>query len=183
MENAPVTELLERIRAGHGEDVDALMPVVYDELRRMAHAYLRGSQQTIQPTALVHEAYIKMVEAKHQTINNRAHFFALAARVMRQILVDYARSKGAQKRGSGAHALELKEEILSIDQDSSLVVAIHEALERLSVESPERARLIEMRFFGGMTGEECGEALGISAQQAYRELRFGQAWLRAELSS
>src|SRR5262249_39117952 len=157
------------------EDVNVLMPIVYDELRRLANSYLRGQQHTIQATALVNEAYIKLVEAKHQTIHNRAHFFALAARIMRQILVDYARSRGAQKRGAGQAPLELKEEIVSLDQDSALVLAIHEAIDHLAKESPIKAQLIEMRFFGGMTGEECAETLGISAQQAYRELRLAQA--------
>ena len=183
MDQGSVTVLLERIREGHSEDVNALMPLVYDELRRLAHSYLRGQQQTIQATALVNEAYIKMVEAKHQNINNRSHFFALAAKVMRQILVDYARSRGAQKRGAGQAPLELKEEILSLDQDSTQVLAINEALERLAREAPAKAQLIEMRFFGGMTGEECAESLGITAQQAYRELRLAQAWLHQELTS
>jgi RNA polymerase sigma factor (TIGR02999 family) len=183
MEERSVTVLIESIRSGHSEDVNVLMPMVYDELRRLAHSYLRGPGQTIQATALVNEAYLKMVEGKEQTINNRAHFFALAARVMRQILVDYARTKGAQKRGSGQANLELKEEIISIDQDSTQVLAINEALERLARESPQKAQLIEMRFFGGMTGEECAESLGITAQQAYRELRLAQAWLHQELTA
>jgi RNA polymerase sigma-70 factor (ECF subfamily) len=183
MEPGSVTALLHSIGEGHSEDVNVLMPIVYDELRRLAHSYLRGQPHTIQATALVNEAYIKMVEAKNQTIQNRAHFFALAARVMRQILVDYARSRGAQKRGLGQRPMELKEDILSLDNDAEQVLAIHEALDRLAVESPSKARLIEMRFFGGMTGEECAETLGITPQQAYRELRVAQAWLHQELSA
>jgi RNA polymerase sigma factor (TIGR02999 family) len=165
------------------DPIDALMPVVYDELRRLARAYLRGGQQTMQATALVNEAYIKLAEAGNPVITDRTHFFALAARVMRQVLVDYARSKRAQKRGAGVRPLELHEEIVSLEHDAEQVLAIHEALDRLTAHSPERGRLIEMRFFGGMTGEECGEALGISTQQAYRELRLAQAWLHAELST
>jgi RNA polymerase sigma-70 factor (ECF subfamily) len=183
MESGSVTALLNRIGGGHKEEINVLMPIVYGELRRLAHFYLRSRQQTMQATALVNEAYIKLIEGKDQTIQNRTHFFALAARVMRQILVDYARSNGAQKRGAGDRGLELKEEILSLDQDATQVLAIHEALERLAEDSPQKAQLIEMRFFGGMTGEECAESLGISAQQAYRELRLAQAWLHQELSS
>jgi len=169
--------------AAPDHSIDANIPGVYDELRRLAHAYLRGEQRTIQATALVHEAYIKLAEAGNPVIHDRAHFFALAARVMRQVVVDYARGRRARKRGSGERPVELKDTVAAIDQDASQVLAIHEALERLAVQSPERARLVEMRFFGGMTGEECGEALGMSAQQAYRELRLAQAWLRAELSA
>jgi RNA polymerase sigma factor (TIGR02999 family) len=180
-----VTLLLERSRQGDQNAVNLLVPLVYDELRRLAHSYLRGQQQTIQATALVNEAYIKLIEGREQTIHNRAHFFALAARVMRQVIVDYARTKGAQKRGAGVANLELKEEILSLDQDSEQVLAIHEALDRLAVHDARKAQLIEMRFFGGMTADECAENLGggITAQQVYRELRLAQAWLHGELKA
>lgn len=161
------------------------MPVVYDELRRLAHAYLRNANrdQTMQATALVNEAYLKLVEGKQQEIQNRSHFFALAARVMRQIMVDYARARTSQKRGSGQMNLPLKEEILSLEQDATQVLAIHEALERLAETDERKARLIEMRFFGGLTGEECAEATGLTAQQVYRELRLAQAWLHQELTA
>ncbi|MBI5083845.1 MAG: sigma-70 family RNA polymerase sigma factor [Acidobacteria bacterium] len=180
-----VTVLLERVRQGDGDAINALMPVVYGELRRLAHSYLRGAgrDRTLQATALVNEAYIKLVESGQQTIHNRSHFFALAARVMRQIMIDYARAQASQKRGGGAEKLELREEILSLDRDSSQVLAIHEALDRLAAEDPRKAQLIEMRFFGGMTAEEAADATGISAQQVYRELRLAQAWLHKELSA
>lgn len=182
MESSPVTQLIERSRQGDAQALGELMPLVYDELRRLAHSYLRGQDQTIQATALVNEAYIKLVEGKAQPVNNRTHFFALAARVMRQIIVDYARSKNAQKRGSGMANLELKEEILSLNQDATQVLAIHEALEKLAKEDGRKAELIEMRFFAGMTAEECAEATGITAAQVYRELRLAQAWLHQELT-
>jgi len=180
-----VTLLLERVRQGDGSAVNALMPVVYGELRRLAHSYLRdsGRDRTLQATALVNEAYIKLVESGGQTINNRSHFFALAARIMRQIIIDYARAQGSQKRGGGAEKLELKEEILSLDQDSAQVLAIHEALDKLANHDARKAQLIEMRFFGGMTAEEAAEATGLTAQQVYRELRLAQAWLHQELSA
>ncbi|MBY0505510.1 MAG: sigma-70 family RNA polymerase sigma factor [Bryobacteraceae bacterium] len=185
MDSNEVTLLLERSRQGDENAINLLVPLVYDELRRLAHSYLRGQAQTIQATALVNEAYIKLIEGREQAINNRAHFFALAARVMRQIIVDYARTKGAQKRGSGMANLELKEEILSLDQDSEQVLAIHEALDRLAVHDARKARLIEMRFFGGMTAEECADSLadGTTAAQVYRELRLAQAWLHQELQA
>jgi RNA polymerase sigma factor (TIGR02999 family) len=179
-----VTLLLDRVKRGDGDAVNLLMPVVYGELRRLAHSYLRDrGDRTLQATALVNEAYIKLVESGQQTIHNRSHFFALAARVMRQIIIDYARAQGSQKRGGGAEKLELKEEILSLDRDSADVLAIHEALDRLAVEDARKAQLIEMRFFGGMTAEEAAEATGLTAQQVYRELRLAQAWLHRELAS
>lgn len=179
-----VTLLLERVRQGDANAVDALMPVVYSELRRLAHSYLRGDRdQTLQATALVNEAYIKLVESREQTVQNRTHFFALAARVMRQIMIDYARAQASQKRGGGAEKLELKEEILSLHHDSSQVLAIHQALDKLAAHDPLKAQLIEMRFFGGMTAEETAAATGLSAPQVYRDLRLAQAWLHQELSS
>ncbi len=176
-----VTLLLKRSREGDSEAINQLVPIVYDELRRLAHAYLRDQNQTMQATALVNEAYIKLVESKQQSFNDRSHFFALAAKIMRQIIVDYARSRGAQKRGAGQANLELKEDILSLDQDSTQVLAIHEALDRLAAEDARKAQLIEMRFFAGMTAEECAESLDMTAAQVYRELRFAQAWLHREL--
>jgi len=177
--------LLDRIRQGDGHAVDDLMPVVYDELRRLAHGYLRGSRrdQTMQATALVNEAYVKLVEGRAQDIQNRTHFFALAARVMRQIIVDYARARTSQKRGGGAEKLPLKEEILSLDHDATQVLAIHRALEKLNETDGRKAQLIELRFFGGLTGEECAAATGLTAQQVYRELRIAQAWLHQELTA
>jgi RNA polymerase sigma factor (TIGR02999 family) len=137
----------------------------------------------MQATALVNEAYVKLVEGKAQDIHNRTHFFALAARVMRQIIVDYARARASQKRGGGAEKLPLKEEILSLDQDATQVLAIHQALEKLSLQDDRKAQLIELRFFGGLTGEECAAATGMTAQQVYRELRIAQAWLHHELTA
>lgn len=180
-----VTQLLERMRQGDGNAVNALMPLVYTELRRLAHSYLGGSSRdrTLQATALVNEAYIKLVESEARNIQNRTHFFALAARVMRQILIDYARARSAQKRGGGAEKVELREEVVSLDHDAAQVLAIHEALDRLAKEDELKARLIEMRFFGGMTAEESAEATGLTPAQVYRELRLAQAWLHKELSA
>lgn len=185
MKPAEVTQLLDRIRLGDGTAVNDLMPIVYDELRRLAQGYLRGGRgyQTMQATALVNEAYLKLVEGKAQDIHNRTHFFALAARVMRQIIVDYARARTSQKRGGGAEKLPLKEEILSLEHDSTQVLAIHQALEKLALQDERKAQLIELRFFGGLTGDECASATGLTAQQVYRELRIAQAWLHQELTA
>lgn len=185
MTEQTVTQLLERVRQGDGNAVNALMPLVYGELRRLAHSYLRdsGRGRTLQATALVNEAYIKLVESEAQNIQNRTHFFALAARVMRQIMIDYARAQGSQKRGGGAEKVELREEVLSLDQDAAQVLAIHEALDRLAAEDPLKARLIEMRFFGGMTADEASAACGLTPAQVYREIRLAQAWLHKELSA
>lgn len=185
MAEESVTQLLERVRRGDGNAVDALMPLVYTELRRLAHSYLGagGRDCTMQATALVNEAYIKLVESEARNIQNRTHFFALAARVMRQILIDYARAKSAQKRGGGAEKVELREEVVSLDRDATQVLAIHEALERLAQQDQLKARLVEMRFFGGMTAEESAEATGLTPAQVYRELRLAQAWLHRELSA
>lgn len=185
MAEESVTQLLERVRGGDGNAVDALMPLVYTELRRLAHSYLgaAGRDRTMQATALVNEAYIKLVESEARNIQNRTHFFALAARVMRQILIDYARAKSAQKRGGGAEKVELREEVVSLDRDATQVLAIHEALERLAQQDERKARLVEMRFFGGMTAEESAEATGLTPAQVYRELRLAQAWLHKELSA
>lgn len=180
-----VTQLLERVRQGDGNAVNALMPLVYAELRRLAHSYLGSSSRdrTLQATALVNEAYIKLVESEARNIQNRTHFFALAARVMRQILIDYARSKAAQKRGGGAENLPLREDVVSLSSDAEQVLAIHEALERLAQQDEMKARLVEMRFFGGMTAEEAAQATGLTPAQVYRELRLAQAWLHRELSA
>lgn len=185
MSEENVTQLLERVRQGDGNAVNALMPLVYAELRRLAHSYLGGSSRdrTLQATALVNEAYIKLVESEARNIQNRTHFFALAARVMRQILIDYARSKAAQKRGGGAESLPLREDVVSLSGDAEQVLAIHEALERLAQQDEMKARLVEMRFFGGMTAEEAAQATGLTPAQVYRELRLAQAWLHRELSA
>lgn len=185
MAEESVTQLLERVRQGDGNAVNALMPLVYAELRRLAHSYLGGSSRdrTLQATALVNEAYIKLVESEARNIQNRTHFFALAARVMRQILIDYARSKAAQKRGGGAENLPLREDVVSLSSDAEQVLAIHEALERLAQQDEMKARLVEMRFFGGMTAEEAAQATGLTPAQVYRELRLAQAWLHRELSA
>jgi len=180
-----VTAMLVRLADGEGAVREQLLPVVYDELRRIAAAYLvrERANHTLQPTALVHEAYLKLVDADSLRFEGRAQFFALAARAMRQILVDHARTKGRLKRGGGAVALSLSEN-QPTPTELSLpdVLAIDEALEKLSALDDRKARLVELRFFAGLTEAEAAEALGIARSTAAEDWRFVKAWLRRELA-
>lgn len=180
-----VTAMLTRLADGEGGVRERLLPVVYDELRRVAAAYLGRERvnHTLQPTALVHEAYLKLVDQTSLRFEGRAQFFALAARAMRQILVDHARTKGRQKRGGGAVGLSLSESHPT-PAELSLpdVLAIDEALEKLGAIDERKARLVELRFFAGLTEAEAAEALGISRSTAVEDWRFVKAWLRRELS-
>ncbi len=160
------------------------MPLVYEELRRVAHRRLAGERtgHTLQTTALVHEAYGRLAEADLPW-QDRAHFFALAARTMRRILVDYARSRLAEKRGGGAQAVPLDQLTveLSAGGEDAEILALHEALEALERQDPRKARVIEAHIFGGLTYEETAEALGISPATVDRDLRLAKAWLAREL--
>ena len=178
----PITELLVRWRAGDQEALEALVPLVYEELRAMAHHYLRAerSGHTLQSTALVHEAYLRLVKQAPMEIQNRAHFFAVAARLMRQILVDYARGRGAAKRGA-PYLLELDEN-LAIPQKQSLdVLALDDALNQLSKRDAQQSRIVELRFFGGLTLEETSEVLAISTATIKRDWTMAKAWLTREM--
>lgn len=178
--------LTELLRGGLGASPQAaaeLFPVVYLELRRLAGSILRGesSGHTLQATALVNEAYLKLLGAEAASFQSRAHFFAVAARMMRQILVDHARKRLAGKRGGGAKKLELKEALVVSETNADEFLALHEALEALEEFDARKARVVEMRYFSGMTGEEIAEALGVSVPTVTRELRVAQAWLAARL--
>ena len=180
-----ITKLLDQIAEGDDQARNDLMPLVYDELREVASAYFRQERasHTLQPTALVHEAYLKVVSDSGAAFQGRNHFFAVAARAMRQILVDHARSKGRQKRGGGNQPLPLGSDVptpteLSIPD----VVAIDEALSRLEALDERKARLVELRFFAGLTSDEAAEALGIARSTAAEDWRFAKAWLRHDLS-
>jgi RNA polymerase sigma factor (TIGR02999 family) len=179
-----VTGLLARLADGEAAAHEQLLAVVYDELRRVAAAYLARERvdHTLQPTALVHEAYIKLVDGAALRFDGRAQFFALAARAMRQILVDHARTKGRLKRGGGGVRLTLDDNQptpteLSIPD----LLAIDEALEKLAQLDERKARLVELRFFAGLTSDEAAEALGIARSTAAEDWRFTKAWLRREL--
>ena len=180
-----VTVLLRRWSDGDQRALDRLMPLVYEELRGVAHRRLEGERagHTLQTTALVHEAYARMADAD-LTWQDRAHFFALAARTMRRILVDYARARLAEKRGGGAEAVSLDR--LSVELadrgEHAEILALHEALEALERQDARKAQVIEAHIFGGLTYQETAEALGISPATVDRDLRLAKAWLARELT-
>ena len=165
------------------ESVDSLLPVVYQELRRLAASYIRREHpgQTLQPTALVHEAYLRLMKDKPGRWKNRAHFCAIAAHSMRQILIERARARGAQKRGGARHRVTLDDALVAGGERSIDLVALDEALERLAAFDPEQARLVELRFFGGLTVEETAEAMNISPATVKRHWAVACAWLAREL--
>ena len=169
---------------GDGDAPARLMPLVYTELRRLADSYLRRERpdHTLQPTALVHEAYLRLVDTTHVTWQNRAHFFAVAAQVMRHILVDHARRHRAQKRGAG-HKLALNDAMdFSAKQDVDLI-KLDDALLDLAKLDPQQSRIVELRFFGGLTIEETAEAVGISPATVKREWSMAKTWLYKEVTS
>jgi len=174
-----VTHLLERWSTGDRSALDRLTPILYDELRRLAASHLRRGNQseTIQPTSLVHEAYLKLAGQEKLAFQNRAQFFGLAAQVMRSILVDHARAKAAAKRGGGGFAITLHDEMAVTAGSEPDVLVLHEALEALAEQDKRKATVIEMRYFGGMTAQEIAGTLGISLATIGREIRVGQAWL------
>ena len=168
---------------GDRQSLDTLLPLVYQELRRLAASYLRRERpgQTLQPTALVHEAYLRLMKDRPDRWQNRAHFSAIAAHSMRQILIERARARGAQKRGGAQPRVTLDEALVAGGEQSFDLLAIDEALERLAAIDPEQARLVELRFFGGLTVEETAEAMDISPATVKRHWAVARAWLAREL--
>ena len=181
----PVTDLLVRWREGDRQALDSLMPLVYVELRRLAHHYLQRerSDHTLQSTALVHEAFLRLAGQNPPQWQNRAHFFGIAAHVMRQILVEYARAHSAVKRGgAGACKLTLDEALdfsKKVDVD---VIALDGALDRLSELDPQQSRIVELRFFAGLTIEDTSEVMGISPATVKRDWTSARAWLHREIA-
>jgi RNA polymerase sigma factor (TIGR02999 family) len=165
------------------QSVDALLPIVYQELRRLAASYLRRERagQTLQPTALVHEAYLRLMKDKPGRWQNRAHFCAIAAHSMRQILIERARARNAQKRGGPRQRVTLDEGLLAGSGRSIDLIALDEALERLAARDPDQARRVELRFFCGLTVEETAEAMDISPATVKRHWTIASAWLAHEL--
>lgn len=178
-----ITLLLRRFRGGDDAARSALIAAVYDELKVIAQRYMRRERQghTLQATALVNEAYVRLVNVKIAEWRDRGHFFAVAAEVMRGILVDYARKHLAGKRGGGAELLPIKEEIAFAPGRAESLVQLDDALTRLAGVDPRTARIIELRFFGGLSIEETSDLMGISPRTVKREWSFGRAWLRNEL--
>jgi RNA polymerase sigma factor (TIGR02999 family) len=185
MASAPseVTGLLKRWSAGDESARDRLIPLVYERLRELAHHRLRGApgENSLNTTGLVHEAYIRLVDAPRVALADRAHFLALASEVMRNLLVDRARARFAAKRGGGQAPLELDETLWISDEDLDRVADLHEALTRLESLSPRQSQLLQHRYFGGLSLEESASALGVSLATAKRDLRSARAWLALEL--
>jgi RNA polymerase sigma factor (TIGR02999 family) len=179
-----VTALLLAWRSGDAQAGEQLLPMVYEELHRQAARAMRREDEahTLQPTALVHEAYLRLVDQRRVEWKNRAHFFGVAAQAMRRVLVDHARSRLAEKRGGALQRVTLGDAGSEPNAHDGLeVLALHEALERLAALDPEQARLVELRYFGGLGIDETAEALGVSSATVKREWAVARAWLRREL--
>jgi RNA polymerase sigma-70 factor (ECF subfamily) len=178
------TQILERIDGGEAAAAQELVPLVYDELHRMAAAFLRRESpaHTLQPTALVHEAFLRLVDQTRVQWKGRAHFMAIAAETMRRILVDHARARLREKRGGGRLRVTLQADLaLSPERDED-VLALHDALERLAQLDARQARLVELRFFGGLDMAEVAEVLGVSKRTVESDWTMVRAWLKRELS-
>ena len=175
---AEVTQLLLAWGEGDKHALEELMPVVYRELHRLARRYMAGEriQHTLQASALVNEAYLKLIDVDRVQWQNRAHFFGVSAQLMRRILVDFARSRHYQKRGGGARQVTLNEELIPSDGKRDLA-AIDDALKALEAIDPRKVRVVEMRFFGGLSVEETAEAMNVSPETVMRDWKFAKAWL------
>jgi RNA polymerase sigma factor (TIGR02999 family) len=178
-----VTDLLVRWSRGDDSALAELTPLVYQELRRLAHHHMGGQRpnHTLQTTALINEVYLRLADQTNSRWQNRAHFFAVAARAMRQILVSYARNQGSQKRGGGAHKVELDEAALVSPEESKEIVDLHEALEQLATLDSRKAQVVELKYFGGLNYEEIAEVLKISRVTVRRDWEFAKVWLYTEL--
>lgn len=179
-----VTRILIDWSGGDQQALARLMPFVYDELRRLGRQYLQRERpdHTLQATALVHEAYLRLVDQGTTTWQNRAHFFGVAAQVMRRILVDYARAHRAEKRGGGWDKLAFDEALTPSAERTIDLIALDDALKDLLEFDPRQSQIVELRFFGGLTNEEIGEVLSVSPTTVKREWRMAKAWLRREIT-
>src|SRR6478672_11794000 len=178
-----VTELLARWSHGDDRALAELTPLVYEELRRIAHRHMGGQRpdHTLQTTALVNEAYLRLADQTKPNWQSRAHFFAVAARAMRQILVSYARSQRSQKRGGGAFKIELDEGAIVSPEQSQEIIDLHEALERLGTLDSRKGQVVELKYFGGLNYDEIAEVLKISPVTMRRDWEFAKLWLYTEL--
>jgi RNA polymerase sigma factor (TIGR02999 family) len=180
-----ITGLLLAWGDGQREALDRLVPLVYEDLVRVAAARLRGEAagHSLQPTALVHEAYVRLIDQRQVRWRDRAHFFGVAAGLMRRILIDHARARLAEKRGGRRERVTLSDELLATGAAPAIdVLALHDSLERLAALDARKERIVELRYFGGLTIEEAAEVIGISEATVVREWTFAQAWLRADLA-
>jgi RNA polymerase sigma-70 factor (ECF subfamily) len=178
-----VTLLLGKMAHGDEGAAAQLMPMVYDELRRLAGGYMRRERtdHTLQPTALVHEAYLKMVEQRSVDWQSRSHFFGIAAQMMRRILIDHARGHLRDKRGGGVIPVPLDDALVFAPEQSSELVRLDEALQRLAKIDPRQSKIVELRFFGGLTVEQTADVLGISPKTVKRDWSMAKAWLHGDL--
>ena len=178
-----LVQVVERASRGDEQALSQLMPLVYEELRRLARGYVnRERAQTLQPTALVHEVYMRLLKDKKKDWRTRAHFVAIAALSMRQILIERARARAAEKRGGDRARVTLDEGLIATDSDTVDLLVVDAALTRLAEINPRQARLVELRFFGGLTVEESAEALRVSVATVKRDWAVAKAWLQREIS-
>jgi len=180
-----ITELLHKLKRGDHDAERELLPVVYGELHRLAAALMRRERaaHTLQATALIHEAYLQLTDQRDKDWQNRVHFFAVAAQVMRRVLVDHARTRGAVKRGGAYRQVSLDEALMLTSDQSDEIVAIDEALSRLAQLDPRQGRVVELRFFGGLTEDETAHVLGVATRTVKRDWRVAKAWLHGELKT
>jgi RNA polymerase sigma factor (TIGR02999 family) len=185
MKNAEITRLLAEVHQGNAEAESRLAAVVYDELHRLAAHYMYGERRdhSLQATILVHEAFVRLVDQDDRSWQNRSHFFAAAAQIMRHILIDYARSRRAEKRGGGQPLVQFDDAVAFSSDNCEEWIAVDQALNRLAERDPRLARIVELRFFAGLTEEEIGEVLAISPRTVKRDWKVAKAWLHGELSS
>jgi len=179
-----VTRLLLQWTDGDANALDQLLPLVYDELRRLAQSYLRKENvgHTLQSTALVHEAYLRLIDQRNVSWQNRSHFFGIAAQMMRRVLVDHARAHNAAKRGSGGIKVTLEEGLVAAEQRDVNVIALDGALNKLAEIDPQQSRIVELRFFAGLSIEDTAEVLKISPATVKRDWAMAKAWLYGEIS-
>lgn len=184
MDTGQFTVLLEKWSRGDKSALPALTPIIYRELRKLAAAKLARERRghTLQPTALIHEAYLKLVEHKQGQWQNRAHFFFVASQIMREILIDYARKHRAAKRGGGQEKVSLDDAVIFAPEKSKVLLELDDALQALAKVDERKARLIELKYFGGLRGEEIAEALHISMATVNRDARLAEAWLQRYLT-
>jgi RNA polymerase sigma-70 factor (ECF subfamily) len=184
LQSGEFTLLLRQCTDGNKQALDALAPVVYSELKKLAAACMRHERpgNTLQPTAVIHEAYLQLVGQDLPDFQNRAHFFGVAAHIMRQLLISNARRRCAQKRGGG-HRAEMPDDLPIPAAQSEELLAVDEALDRLAAQDDRKARVIELKYFGGLNREEIAEALGLTLATVKRDVTLGEAWLRRALSA
>jgi len=178
-----VTQLLRELKNGHPEAAERLIPLVYDELHRLAARYMarEAPDHTLQPTALINEAYLRLVDQTRVDWQGRAHFIGVAAQMMRRILINHARDRNAARRGGGWDRVALEDDLLAAPTQMAEWLAIDEALQRLAAKDEQQCRVVELRFFGGLTAEETAEVLGVSAKTVQREWKMARAWLHREI--